>query len=115
VEVFNRPVALARQNGDEARLEAAIRDFIARAPSDLDALRNARAGGDATRLADLAADFQKRAEGVGAEGLVALGARIVTACGAGDLAAVEADVERMEIELDWLERVLDADRCSGNL
>ena len=63
----------------------------------------------------LAIELRESVRRIGAEGMEDLAARMVEAARASDFAEVEVLLTHMGMELDWLLRILDENRCSGNL
>lgn len=115
VEVFNRASALERVGGDTERLGDLLEDFQMRIPVLIKAMENAVSKKRASRLAQLSVELRDSATGIGAEGMVGLAEQMGDVARAEDFVAAEALLTHMGMELDWLSRVLDENRCSGNL
>jgi len=115
LEVFNRALALERLEGDPARLEDLLGAFQKNVPYVLEELESARKKKDRERVENLAIELRESVRRIGAEGMEDLAARMVEAARAADFAEVEVILIQMGMELDWLLRILDENRCSGNL
>jgi hypothetical protein len=63
----------------------------------------------------LAIELRESVRRIGAEGMEDLAARLIEAARASDFVEVETLLTHMGMELDWLLRILDENRCSGNL
>ena len=115
VEVFDRTGALDRLGGDVDRLEDLLEDFQMKIPAMMKAMANAASKKRSARLEELARELCDAAHGIGAEGMVGLAEQLGDAARSKDYGKVRALLTHMGMELDWLMRVLDENRCSGNL
>lgn len=115
VEVFDRTGALERLGGDVDKLEDLLEDFQIRIPATMKAMEKAAAKKRAARLEELAHELHQGAYGIGAEGMVGLAQQMGDAAHSEDYEKVGALLTHMGMELDWLMRILDENRCSGNL
>jgi HPt (histidine-containing phosphotransfer) domain-containing protein len=115
VEVFNRSGALERVGGDVDRLEDLLEDFQIKIPAMMKAMEKAAAKKRSARLEELAKELHTLSEGIGAEGMVGLAEQLGEAVRAEDDETIGTLLTHMGMELDWLMRVLDENRCSGNL
>ena len=115
VEVFDRTGALDRLDGDVDRLEDLLEDFQIKTPAMMKAMKNAASKKRSARLEELARELHDAAHGIGAEGMVGLAEKIGDAARSEDYEKVGALLTHMGMELDWLMRILDENRCSGNL
>jgi HPt (histidine-containing phosphotransfer) domain-containing protein len=115
LEVFNRALALERLEGDTRRLEDLLRAFQKSAPYLLEELEAARKRENRERVESLAIELRESVRRIGAEGMEDLAARTIEAVRASDFVEVETLLTHMSMELDWLLRILDENRCSGNL
>ena len=115
MEVFNRAGALERLGGDIERLEDLLEDFQMKMPSMMKAMQKAANRKRSERLGELSVELRESCERIGAEGMAALADRIGDAARAEDFDETATLLTHMEMELDWLTRVLDENRCSGNL
>jgi hypothetical protein len=115
LEVFNRTLALERLDGDPTRLEDLLGAFKKNVPYVLEDLEAAWKKQDRERVEALAVELRESVRRIGAEGMEDLAARMVDSARASDFAEVEVLLTHMGMELDWLLRILDENRCSGNL
>jgi hypothetical protein len=115
LEVFNRALALERLDGDPARLEDLLGAFKKNVRYVLEDLESARKKEERERVESLAIELRESVRRIGAEGMEDLAARMVEAARASDFDEVEVLLSHMGMELDWLLRILDENRCSGNL
>jgi hypothetical protein len=115
MEVFDRAAALSRAGGDEERLEALMASFQKRAPKIVAKLEKAAQKRRALRVQREAEGLEAAAVEIGAEGLSDLAGKMVVAAASEDFEEIETLITHMGMELDWLLRVLDQNRCSGNL
>ncbi len=115
MEVFNRTLALERLDGDPTRLEDLLGAFKKNVPYVLEELDAAWKKQDRERVEALAIELRESVRRIGAEGMEDLAARMVEAARVSDFAEVEVLLTHMGMELDWLLRILDENRCSGNL
>ena len=115
MEVFNRALALERLDGDPARLEDLLGAFKKNVVYVLEELETAWNDKDRERVQNLAIELRESVRRIGAEGMEDLAARMVKAARLSDFAEVEVLLTHMGMELDWLLRILDENRCSGNL
>lgn len=115
MEVFNRALALERLAGDEARLGDLLTAFQTNVPFVLEELEAARAAKKPERVESLAVELRESVRRIGAEGMEELASQLVGAARAEDYDQIEVLLTQMGMELDWLLRILDENRCSGNL
>ena len=115
VEVYNRASALDRLGGDTERLGDLLEDFQIKIPGIMKAIENALSRQRGARLEELARELHDTANGIGAEGMVGLAEQMSSAARGEDFDKANALFTHMGMELDWLSRVLDENRCSGNL
>lgn len=115
MEVFNRASALDRLGGDTDRLEDLLEDFQIKIPGLMKAMEKATARKRSARLEELAVELRDSAHGIGAEGMVGLAEQMSDAARSEDFEHAGALLSHMGMELDWLTRILDENRCSGNL
>ena len=115
MEVFNRTLALERLDGDPTRLEDLLGAFKKNVPYVLEELEAAWKKQDRERVEALAVELRESVRRIGAEGMEDLAARMVKAARVKDFAEVEVLLTHMGMELEWLLRILDENRCSGNL
>jgi hypothetical protein len=115
LEVFNRALALERLDGDPDRLADLLDAFQKNVPHVLGELEAAWKNESADRVESLAIELRESVRRIGAEGMEDLATRMIAAARAGDFAEVEVILTQMGMELDWLLRILDENRCSGNL
>jgi hypothetical protein len=115
VEVFNRPLALERLGGDDGRLKDLLDAFKRSVPSMVRDLETAQVAKNAERLESHATELRESVHRIGAEGMEDLAAQMVEAARAADFEKAETLLTHMGMELDWLLRILDENRCSGNL
>ncbi|HEY7697101.1 MAG TPA: hypothetical protein VIE88_01735 [Vicinamibacteria bacterium] len=115
MEVFNRALALERLDGDPDRLADLLDAFQKNVPHVLGELEAAWKNESADRVESLAIELRESVRRIGAEGMEDLATRMIAAARAGDFAEVEVILTQMGMELDWLLRILDENRCSGNL
>ena len=115
MEVFNRALALERLDGDADRLADLLGAFQKNVPYVLEELESAWKKQDRERVENLAIELRESVRRIGAEGMEDLAARMVEAARAADFVEVEIILTQMGMELDWLLRILDENRCSGNL
>lgn len=115
VEVFNRTGALERLGGDVDRLEDLLEDFQIKIPAMMKAMEKAAGKKRSARLVELARELHVLSRGIGAEGMEGLAEQMSVAARSDDYEKVGALLTHMGMELDWLLRILDDNRCSGNL
>ena len=115
MEVFDRTGALDRLGGDVDRLEDLLEDFQIKIPATMNSMENAASKKRSARLEGLAQELHHAAHGIGAEGMVGLAEQIGDAARSQDYEKVGALLTHMGLELEWLTRILDENRCSGNL
>jgi hypothetical protein len=115
LEVFNRELALERLDGDRGRLEDLLGAFKKNVPYVIRDLESARRKKERERVESLAIELRESVRRIGAEGMEDLAARMVQAARDSDFGEVEVLLSHMGMELDWLLRILDENRCSGNL
>jgi hypothetical protein len=115
LEVFNRALALERLDGDPDRLADLLEAFQKNVPTILEELDTAWKKERADRVESLAIELRESVRRIGAEGMEDLASRLIEAARAADFDEVEVILTQMGMELDWLLRILDENRCSGNL
>jgi hypothetical protein len=115
MEVFNRSLALSRLDHDDARLESLLLEFQRSAPVTLKSIEKAVRKKKASLAEGLAEEVLETSQLIGAEGLEALAAEMIEAARDGDFEKLETQVTHMGMEVDWFLRILDENRCSGNL
>lgn len=115
VEVFDRTGALDRLGGDVNRLEDLLEDFQTKIPAMMKAMENAVGRKRSARLEELGGELLDAAHAIGAEGMENLAEQIGDAARSEDYEKVGALLTHMGMELEWLMRILDENRCSGNL
>ena len=115
MEVFNRALALSRLDDDDERLQELLLEFQKSAPVTLKSLEKAIRKRKAGLAEGLAEEVLETSQLIGAEGLEELAEHMIEAARAGDYERLGTEVAHMGMELDWLLRVLDENRCSGNL
>jgi HPt (histidine-containing phosphotransfer) domain-containing protein len=115
LEVFNRDLALERLDGDEIRLQDLLVAFQKNVPSVVKDLESAFGKKNAERLESLAVELRESARRIGAEGMEDLAQQMIAAARAEDFSQFEVLLSNLGMELDWLLRILDENRCSGNL
>ena len=115
MEVFNRTLALERLDGDPDRLADLLGAFQKNVPYVLQELSAAWKKENADRVESLAIELRESVRRIGAEGMEDLAGRMVDAARAADFVEVEVLLTHLGMELDWLLRILDENRCSGNL
>lgn len=115
MEVFNRSLALDRLDGDETRLKDLLFAFQKNVPYVLEEMAAAWKQESQERLESLAVELRESVRRIGAEGLEDLASQMVKAARDRDFSKAEVLLSNMEMELDWLLRILDENRCSGNL
>lgn len=115
VEVFDRTGALDRLGGDVNRLEDLLVDFQTKIPAMMKAMENAVGRKRSARLEELGGELLDAAHAIGAEGMENLAEQIGDAARSEDYEKVGALLTHMGMELEWLMRILDENRCSGNL
>lgn len=115
VEVFDRTGALARLDGNVDKLEDLLEDFQIKIPAVMQAMEKAASKKRASRLEELARELHQGAHGIGAEGMVGLAEQMSDAARSENYERIGALLTHMGMELDWLLRILDQNRCSGNL
>jgi len=115
LEVFNRSLALDRLDGDETRLRDLLFAFQKSVPFVLEEMAAAWKQKSEERLESLAGELRESVRRIGAEGLEDLASQMIAAARERDFDQVEVLVANMGMELDWLLRILDENRCSGNL
>ena len=113
MEVFNRALALARLDGDDERLKDSLAAFQKNVPYVMKDLESASSRKDRERIESLAIELRESVRRIGAEGMEDLAAQMIAAVREGELGRMEELLTHMGMELDWLLRVLDENRCSG--
>jgi HPt (histidine-containing phosphotransfer) domain-containing protein len=115
VEVFDRVGALDRLGGDVDRLQDLLEDFQIKIPAMMKAMENAADRKRSARLEELGGELRDAAHSIGAEGMENLAEQIGDAARSEDYEKIVALLTHMGMELEWLLRILDENRCSGNL
>jgi hypothetical protein len=115
LEVFNRSLALERLAGDDNRLGELLSAFQTNVPFVVQDLESAWRERRAERVESLAIELRESVRRIGAEGMEDLALQLIGAARAEDYDQIEVLLTQMGMELDWLLRVLDENRCSGNL
>jgi hypothetical protein len=115
LEVFNRTLALERLAGDENRLGELLAAFQTNVPFVLQDLESASRERLAERVESLSTELRESVRRIGAEGMEDLAQQLIAAARAEDYEQIEVLLDNMGMELDWLLRILDENRCSGNL
>ena len=114
MEVFDRSAALERLGGDADRLEELLDDFQMQIPA---VMRRSKSGETQARDPHRGSveELRATAHKIGAEGVEALAGQMVEAAEQEDYEKAGTLLTHMAMELDWLLRILDQNRCSGNL
>ena len=107
--------ALDRLGGDAERLDELLEDFQMKIEPMIKAMEKAREKGRAPRLSELATELHRLSDAISAEGMVDLASQMQDAAKAEDFEKAATLLIHMGMELDWLLRILDENRCSGNL
>ena len=115
MEVFDREQALQHAGGDEKRLEQVMKEFLARADRRVPALEIALGAREGHRVDGEGRALAVESGRVGAEGVEDVSARLADAAARGDWMEAESLFRKLEMELEWLKRVLDEKICTGNL
>ena len=115
MEVLDRSAALERLGGDSDRLEELIEDFQMQIPAVMKAIEKAAKGKRATRIGKVSKELRATAYEIGADGMEMLAGQLVEAAEQEDYEKAGTLLTQMGMELDWLLRILDQNRCSGNL
>ena len=115
MEVFDRSAALERLGGDADRLEELLDDFQMQIPAVMKAIEKAAKRKRAIRIGEVSEELRATAHKIGAEGVEALAGQMVEAAEQEDYEKAGTLLTHMAMELDWLLRILDQNRCSGNL
>lgn len=115
MEVFNRALALERLDGDDERLTDLLTAFQKNMPAVVKDLEKALARKQSDRFENLAIELRESAHRIGAEGTEDLAERMIAAARGQDFEELEMSMTHLGMELDWLLRILDENRCSGNL
>jgi hypothetical protein len=115
MEVFDRSAALERLDGDADRLEELLEDFQIQIPAVMKAIENAAKRKRAIRIGEVSKELRATAHKIGAEGMETLAGQLVEAAEQEDYEKAGTLLTQMGMELDWLLRILDQNRCSGNL
>ena len=115
MEVFNRGLALERLSGDESRLGDLLAAFRTNVPFVMKDLESAWSERAPDRIESLAVELRESVRRIGAEGMADLAVQLVEAARSEDYDQIEVLLTHMGMELDWLLRILDENRCSGNL
>lgn len=115
MEVFDRSAALERLGGDAERLEELLEDFQMRIPAVMKSIEKAAKRKRAARIEEVSEELRRSAHAIGADGIVALAAEMSDAAREEDFEKAGTLLTHMGLELDWLLRILDENRCSGNL
>jgi len=115
VEVFDRGAALKRLGGDASRLEELLDAFQSRISVTMKAVEDAAKHERADRILEIAKELRASSHTIGAEGMEELWSQMMGAAEARDFDEARTLLTHMGMELDWLLRILDENRCSGNL
>ena len=115
MEVFNRTLALERLGGDDERLKELLTAFQQDIPTLFQELQDCVERKWADRMESRVAGLRESVREIGAEGLEHLTDQIIVAARERDYPQLETLMTHMSMELDWLLRILDDNRCSGNL
>jgi len=115
MEVFDRSAALERLDGDADRLEELLEDFQMQIPTVMKAIETAAKRKRAIRIGEVSKELRATAHQIGAEGMETLAGQLVEAAELEDYEKAGTLLSHMGMELDWLLRILDQNRCSGNL
>jgi hypothetical protein len=115
LEVFNRKLALERLDRDAGKLEDLLLAFKKNVPFVLEDLEAAWKKRGFDRLESLAIELRESVRRIGAEGMEDLAMQLVEAARRSDSEQAEVLLTHLGMELDWLLRILDENRCSGNL
>ena len=118
MEVFDRKTALANLNGDEQRLSQLVEEFQVATPAAMTKMSSLLSDGSDEKFDEIARCAESlggAARLISAEGLADLTRQIVDAAKSSDSASIENYLTFMEMEFDWIQRIWDENRCSGNL
>ncbi len=115
MEVFDRSAALERVGGDADRLEELLDDFQMQIPAVMKAIKKAAKRKRAIRIGEVSEELRATVHKIGAEGMETLAGQLVEAAEQEDYEKARTLLTHVGIELDWLLRILDENRCSGNL
>lgn len=115
MEVFNRTLALERLDGDDERLKDLLTAFQKNVPAVVKDLEKALARKQSDRFEGLATELRESARRIGAEGTEDLAERMIVAARGENFEELETSMAHLSMELEWLLRILDENRCSGNL
>lgn len=115
MEVFDRVAALKRLEGDEARLEALVTDYQGTMGERIARIERALESEDAQSMSEEAEALGEDSRLIGAEGMKELADQMQQAAEQGDFDSLRTLQNHMAMEYEWLVRILDQTRCSGNL
>lgn len=115
MEVFDRTLALNRLGGDEARLDVLIEVYLASVPATMEVLEKNAEKQLAEPVIREAEVLRLSSQQIGAEGMEDLAAQISRAADNADFGSIQTLITHMGMEFEWLSRILDQNRCSGNL
>ena len=115
MEVFDRSLALKRLGGDEARLDLLIDVYLKSVPGTMEVLEMNAEKQLAEPLKQEAEVLRVSSQQIGAEGMEDLAAQMSEAAETADFEKIQTLITHMGMEFDWLSRILDQNRCSGNL
>jgi len=115
MEVFDQSAALERLDGDADRLEELLEDFQIQIPAVMKAIENVAKRKRAIRIGEVPKELRVTAHKIDAEGMETLAGQLVEAAEQEDYEKAGTLLTQMGMELDWLLRILDQNRCSGNL
>lgn len=115
MEVFDRALALKRLGGDEARLDVLIEVYLKSVPATMEVLEKNVERQLAGPVKQEAEVLRVSSQQIGAEGMEDLAAQMSQAAEISDFGKIQTLITHMGMEFDWLSRILDQNRCSGNL
>lgn len=115
MEVFDRKTALANLDGDEERLHRLVHEFQSETPAAMKSMAAALAEARFDEIRQCASQLGEAAAAISAEGLADLTRQIVEAAESSDGEQIDNFLTFMEMEFDWIQRIWDERRCSGNL
>ncbi len=96
-------------------MEELLEDFQLRIPAVMKVIEKAAKYKRAIRIGEVSEELRATAHKIGAEGVEALAGQMVEAAEQEDYEKAVTLLTQMGMELDWLLRILDQNRCSGNL
>lgn len=115
MEVFDRKTALANVDGDEERLSTLVGEFQRATPEAMTRMARLLEENDFEGIGRCATALGDVARAISAEGLEDLTRQIVEAANATEREKIDNYLTFMEMEFDWIQRIWDENRCSGNL